>query len=290
MRLKQILNNKIKEKYKYNTQNESCIPFLILSYQSVVNSSYSPNSKNFVTVDKQYTFDDLLKKNIAYNYYKTLDFEKIRDKQINLTIIGYGGFMINMMHFIELMRRKNTTGNIFKRISIYEDDKLSLLNSFRVYQDLLQTRNNTNNKMDLFQVNNGIAYSIDMRNRRFCKDDIEDNYIHIGSPDFETRKILENKNFLFFGHSNEDTIIHKSPVIDSDMAVETYGKMDIAIFFEAVLSSTIMFLYTLQNYDIEDIDHNTLISDINQVNGLNQFKLEKTKIQPSRNQDFDIGF
>jgi hypothetical protein len=66
----------------------------------------------------------------------------------------------------------------------------------------------------------------------------------IGSPDFETRRTLDNyeADFYFFGHHGRETEIIYRPKTESDVATETYGQMEVTEFWAGIYAMTMEFL------------------------------------------------
>jgi len=247
----------------------------------------SPNSKNFYTNGGNYTvlgFDELDK--LAKNKYD-IDFEKIQKnhaRYTTLNIIGYGGFMSNMIYFITEKHKRSNFKNetIFNTINVFENDKFSLINNIRTFQDtsLIRDKYKLGSKLALLynleQSSNIFGY-INLKERYFTKIDIENenphhDHIYIGSPDFETRKILKNECFLFFGNSNSDFIIEKSPNTDI-MVRETYGKINIIEFWVGILESMYEFCRILERYNskqLSEIRNDTTMFSLNVQKDFNE--------------------
>ncbi len=73
---------------------------------------------------------------------------------------------------------------------------------------------------------------------------IKNKIAFIGSPDFETRRILDKHetDFYFFGHHGRETEIIYRPKTESDVAVETYGQMEVTEFWAGIYAMMMEFL------------------------------------------------
>jgi hypothetical protein len=81
-------------------------------------------------------------------------------------------------------------------------------------------------------------------NGRFHYKESMEYDIIIGSPDIVTRTKLEQENarFFFFGHHGNESVIIYSPTQESDVAIETYGKIDVRAFWASVYVTALKFL------------------------------------------------
>lgn len=194
-----------------------------------------------------------------------------RKNNINLISIGYGGFSINLIHFMYLL--SEIVGEIkwLKKLTIYEHDNISLTNSFRIYKDMSKINCKSNslmNKLELLDSDKLIAKRVSIRKIKFDEynhilqkeiEEFDTKSIYFGAPDFETRKLLENSNFIFTGHSNNEVEFYHSPKVDSDITIETYGKIDLYYFFKNIIKSAEKMIDILANQNIDEIPKDTCI-------------------------------
>ncbi len=197
-----------------------------------------------------------------------------RSGDVNLTSIGYGGFSINIIHFMAKLGELTGQSRWIKKLTIYEDDKISLTNSFRIYKDmsLIQYQENNRHKFRLLEDDENIAENSSLIPRRFNSMD-KDTIIYkrkenrrfgmkdfiFGAPDFDTRKLFEDIPFIFTGHSGNEVEFYASPVVDSDLTRETYGKIDLDYFFLNILKSAEQMIDMMANTDPSEYAKDSLI-------------------------------
>jgi hypothetical protein len=156
--------------------------------------------------------------------------------------------------------------HIFKRLAIYEEDTITLMNILRMYKDTSITL-----------CEPGIANKLKGFNEQnLCKPDdlflqdftfIEEHYAEVkdredvryfGACDFTTRKFLEDAPFYFTGHAGNDVSIIVRPKVNTELMVETYGQINLATFFENVLALTIELLRQLGNDTQASVEDDTI--------------------------------
>ncbi len=163
---------------------------------------------------------------------------KVKKKKIVFASIGYGGLSMNVLHFISLLSYRTGVIEPFSQLHIFEEDNISYSNLPRFYKDLFGfpvAHGETQNKINFFDEEN-IAEKIVLHNYRVEKDEIEamkdyGSTVYFGAPDYKTRKLLENENFMFAGHKGDSVIIVKSPIVDTDLTRESYGTVNLTSFF-----------------------------------------------------------
>ena len=161
----------------------------------------------------------------------------------DVVFIGYGGMTINVLNFMRNMCQLHYDTNIINHLSIYEPDKLSLTNLFRVYKDCSKIVGDVQepvSKLNLFNEHR-LAMDSDFKTRYFTQDELRrwsKDTIFIGAPDFATRELLKDSHFLFVGHSDNEVSITYQPSTEHDMTIETYGKIDVRILWANLLHAT----------------------------------------------------
>ena len=242
------------------------IPYRILNNESINLARYviSPNLAsmhnkffNSTRIHNVY-FSNLMSVAKTDNNNLRNNMAKIQAKDINITSIGYGGFSINVIHFIKLLSNEiGFNQPIFNKIIIYEDDNISFTNSFRIYKDMstiLADDIEPTNKISLLNGDESIAKSISFHNRRFNYHSLAPNTFYFGAPDFETRKQLESYPFIFTGHSGNEVEFYSRPIVDSDLSRETYGKIDLDYFFINILKSAERLIEIFANTEPSDLE------------------------------------
>lgn len=199
----------------------------------------------------------------------------VRAKQISLVSIGYGGISINLIHFLSLFAHYCNVPNLFKQLIIYEEDDITLMNILRVYKDTTKIPCDVEiqNKLQGFTEYNLapkdevhlIDYRLDteilgeIKKHAAKKENLDKNIIYFGACDFETRKELETLPFYFTGHGGNEVSIIVRPVVDSELTMETYGTIDLNVFFLNVLRLSYQFLIELANDTQSKVPNDTVI-------------------------------
>ncbi len=180
--------------------------------------------------------------------------KRLKEKEISLASIGYGGLSINVLHFMSLLSYRVGVDDIFKHLHVFEDDYVSLTNMIRFYKDMFKFPVSYKQrvlKLELFEEEN-LAEEITLHNYRLDEERIaplteQGNVIFFGAPDFETRKILTGEKFLFAGHQGDKVVLVKTPVIDAVLTRESYGTINLTSFFINMLVLTDAIVNTLAN-------------------------------------------
>jgi hypothetical protein len=183
--------------------------------------------------------------------------ENIRRKtRGGLRVVGAGGYMANLLYIYGLFIDASGEGNN-NEIVIYDDDFFELDNLCRIMAPvwkkgtLIQSDVGGEVIMGLPKaetiarlLNSLGFYEAWYSNTRFHYHDHMEDDIIIGSPDIVTRTKLEQENarFFFFGHHGNESVIIYSPTQESDVAIETYGKIDVRAFWASVYVTALKFL------------------------------------------------
>jgi len=209
--------------------------------------------------------------------FANIDFHKIKSnikkiKQTNnleLISIGYGGFSINVIHFMYELGKLVGETRWINHLRIYESDNISFSNSFRIYKDMSKISQITGHvvvhKFALMEENENIAQKVNLMHNRLNrplqknKNDFGTRRFYFGAPDFETRKAFENAPFIFTGHSGNEVEFYSKPIVDSDLTRETYGKIHLDYFFINILKSAEKLIDIFANQNPEDLKKDTLI-------------------------------
>jgi hypothetical protein len=179
------------------------------------------------------------------------DFQKIRDKNIKLCVVGYGGAMINILYNMYLWAMELSETRIFDRIIVFDKDDIDFSNIPRIGKSIafnylptlvMNTDSsfpeiNTVKKVSLITVEKElskqrkiITFSQWLQDEH-VKTLNDKGYTMIGAPTLETRTMLRNNNadFYFIGHAGYEVEITYQPEITSGLTVETYGSIDIPV-------------------------------------------------------------
>jgi len=176
--------------------------------------------------------------------------QKIKDKKLHLAVVGYGGMCINTLTFMSKLVTITGVYIPFFKITLFEADNISATNAYRVYKDIssipwLVNNRRPANKLELFREEKILARTIKKEYKFLGEEEVtalkaeNTNLVLFGAPNFKTRQLLENEDFLFAGHQNNSVMLITRPHINSDITIETYGKVDIDTFFINILLNTI---------------------------------------------------
>ncbi len=193
---------------------------------------------------------------------------EIKRKELTFVSVGYGGLSMNVLHFLSLLSYRSGVEQAFKELHVFENDNIDYSNILRFYKDMYEfqgVQGKSVKKTDVFNELNLASKTILHRYRLDSKRiekyfDAEDlNPIYFGAPDYETRmSVLKDRNFLFAGHSGDMTTLIKSPIIESDLASETYGTINLTSFFINMLKITEATLNSIAG-DIDSIPEDEVI-------------------------------
>lgn len=177
---------------------------------------------------------------------KTLkaSFEELKKADLNLILIGYGGYSINTLEFLYQIAVRLGITDLFKTLTIFEDDNLTYTNCLRMYPDMTKSASIDNAMPKLSLIDRDHKYDgvlsskIILHRTKLTKDDFETRLkgkrvVFLGAPDFDTRKFLEDgeANFIFGGHSGDEVSLINRPHVNADITVETYGTINPTTLF-----------------------------------------------------------
>jgi hypothetical protein len=203
-----------------------------------------------------------------------INMRKLKSKELDFASIGYGGLSINVLHFMSLLAYRVGVDEPFNTLHVFEDDLVSYSNMLRFYKDMFKYPVEFSQrvfKLELFDEEN-LARNINLHKYRLDEQSLNalgDSVVLFGAPDFETRKMLEGRNFMFAGHQGDNVIIVKSPVVDDVITRETYGTINLSSFFINMLVVTDAVVDLLANgfFEADDdsilFEHNAKMSIIN---------------------------
>jgi len=178
-------------------------------------------------------------------------FKTIKEKDIILVSLGYGGISSNVIHFMSELLRLTEVEDPFSKLVVYEEDSITLMNVLRMYKDTVRTycsAFNLVNKLEGFTEHNLCHKDNLFLCNYFFEEELYDSVrertgvVYFGAPDYKTRQFLENAPFYFLGHGGDEVSIIVRPKVNSELTVETYGQIDLASFFPNVLHLTVAFL------------------------------------------------
>ena len=192
------------------------------------------------------------------------DFQTIREKGIKLCLVGYGGAMINMLYNMYLWSMELSEIGVFDKLVIFEEDTIDFSNLPRLGKPLINSYHadascyydevpNLKTLPKILLVNEEKYLSKERKvivfkkflNETYANKINEKGYVFVGAPTLETRNMLSDKPFYFFGHGDHEVEIKYQPRITSGLAVETYGSIDIPVLLINLQIATAAFIKEL---------------------------------------------
>ncbi len=244
-------------------------------------------NQDFVSQSLDPSFDDPLTKEIMEHLDVVPtkeDFQKIRDKDINLCLVGYGGAMVNMLHNMYVWAMEVSEVRIFKNIVIFEKDTVDFSNLVRFGKPVsfdytaefatfasedvpniktLKKVSMLTHEKELSQQRKIVSFVEWLRDTHAAA--LKDkNYVLVGAPDLETRTMLNTigSDFYFMGHSDHEVDITYQPEITSGLVVETYGSIDIPVLLVNLQIATGAFIKQLANGETPERNQRILNFDL----------------------------
>ncbi len=234
--------------------------FFVYDHNISKNAAFISKFLSIYTGNKHIPFKELLK--CFIDDTKLLELLiKVKSKKHRITLVGYGGMGINLIHFLSLMCDQVDIKYIFRSLKIYEGDNLSFSNTFRIYKDITRYPStiSPHNKLNLFNEYN-LSKEIRLVKQRFGEDNLADGELYIGAPDFTTRDILQKHNFIFMGHKDDSVVLVSRPLVNDALTIESYGSINLATFFLNLIAATLQLLQYLGTRDNnETLPENTLV-------------------------------
>jgi len=187
---------------------------------------------------------------------------EVKKKNIDLGMIGFGGTGTNFFHWLSEMAEWTNTNRIFKRFYIYDNDFFDSVNLLRVPFVLKQKKDITHLLPKVHYCNDyaGIATQFNKIQENLTPKNLTKNMIYYGAPDLETRKIMHENNVAFIAATHRDNacMLSLRPEIDTELQIETYGKISLSIFFLNHLKMTISFLeYLASDISLKEMETTT---------------------------------
>lgn len=220
--------------------------------------------------------------------YKTMKDISFMTNQF--VIVGLGGTMNNFMHFSHELMKYFKMDYLFKKLAVFERDDLDLTNLPRITLDYTNRqvtrkdmfdqqkshrfsyREKEHSKIGLMSSISDIALGLKLFNEWFSTTNAHTFYI--GTPNIATRNSISNaikgtgrwtsvekSVFICPMHANDELTIYKNPSIDDkDLAIETYGSIDINKFLLTMFKMTIELLMMIpEQWQYRENDYERLL-------------------------------
>lgn len=187
--------------------------------------------------------------------------QAVKRKELNLVLIGLGGTGSNFLYFLNKMAEWTGKIEIFKTLRGYDPDVLDVSNLPRI--PFVPTKRDIDNeevdvplKAKALPIEYGIISSgYKLYTSKLLPQQLEvarmqaHSTVVYGAPDMATREAFTNSKYTFIAatHSDNRFSLIENPEIDQDLIIETYGKINLGIFFINHLMMTIKFLEHLRD-------------------------------------------
>ena len=182
--------------------------------------------------------------------------QAVKHKSLNLTLCGLGGTGSNVLHWMYEMSQWTGKDQIFDKIYMFDDDDFDIPNMLRIpFMPQFSSENFDAKKANTipgkFDILANKTYrhteklNASFLNRRGNGYLGNPNKVVIyGAPDIATREFLSGLGYTFLAatHRDNEYSIVENPSVDNDLMMETYGKINLSMFFLNHLSMTIDFL------------------------------------------------
>jgi hypothetical protein len=189
--------------------------------------------------------------------YKEKDIKAIlnaaKNKASALVLLGFGGTGTNAYHWIDKLCKWTNVVDIFTEIIIYDDDYIDLTNIFRIpfsieYTDTVNYENRKIPKAMIAgkTVMSRLALKA-FQSRMTDQFSTRESIIYYGAPDIQTRQIISRFSdnpiqFISGTHGDDSCSLYVNPPQDTDLQVESYGMINLSVFFMNQLRMTIELL------------------------------------------------
>jgi hypothetical protein len=183
----------------------------------------------------------------------------VKAKLPDLVLLGFGGTGTNVFYWIDKLAYAANVVDIFNRITIFDDDKIDITNIFRFPMSIersdLTIDLKSSNFYQIYKTN--LAWNTNASKRKVVATAIRTtefstnkSVIYYGAPDIATRELIagfgENPiQFISGTHGNDSCSLYINPPQDSQLQVESYGMINLSVFFMNQLKMTIELLKTI---------------------------------------------
>lgn len=198
--------------------------------------------------------------------------KKVKGNNNNLIMLGYGGTGVNTLYWLQKISELTEVYEVFDSITIFEPEDLEISNLLRFPKNPSNTYSGDTSKLSLLEKEQILAYN-DIQSfsqyfdyRRMEEMEHLENLIYYGAPDIKTRDMLTDKgNFIAATHGDSECSLHLNPAQDTQLQVESYGKIELNVFFMNQIRMAIGLLEILadDSIDLKEIDKELLSFSFN---------------------------
>lgn len=184
--------------------------------------------------------------------------QAVKNKHISVALVGIGGTGSNFLYFMHLMSQWVGKDEIFPYVRAYDSDQYDVPNLLRIPFIPKLPDNFTNGpgkvtsipKVFKLIASNFTSHGQDMTANTMRDSGLaKASTVIYGAPDMATRQWLTESDWTFIAatHKDNEYSLIENPEIDQDLIIETYGKINLSMFFMNHLSMTIRFLENLRD-------------------------------------------
>ena len=176
--------------------------------------------------------------------------QTVKNKKFSIILVGLGGTGSNFLHWMYEMTQWVGKTEIFQTLEGYDDDDFDIPNMLRIpfipqFNSKSKSAKKANTIPNKFR---NLASQYIIKAERLTIPTKRRNSFVYGAPDIKTREVLSKSGIPFFAatHRDNEYSIVENPDVDNDLMMETYGKINLAMFFLNHLSMTIDFMKHLE--------------------------------------------
>ncbi len=175
---------------------------------------------------------------------------EVKKKKFKILVLGYGGTGTNFLHWLSKMAEWANINRIFEDLIIADNDYFDSINLLRV-PFILPEVNEVYRKAYHFKDYAHLSRDMYVQNTYVKQNNLHKEHIHYGAPDLETRKMLDEEKVPFIAATHRDNAcaLMLRPELDTELMVETYGKIALTPFFLNHIKMTISFMEYLGHKD-----------------------------------------
>lgn len=211
-------------------------------------------------------------------------FNETAKKKLDIVFVGFGGTGVNTFHWLSELASWCDMQEIFVNGVVMDADTIDFTNILRFPMDMnkyhqrstslksgiievMYKTNLATNYAGLFKrlikLNNRLSSSssqdvlydlgINKSRKNLNKVSAEQNTIFYGAPDIPTRDMLSDVRFIAATHGDNECSLHIRPKVDTQLQQESYGMIQLNVFFMNQLRMAIGLLEILAREDFSKI-------------------------------------
>lgn len=211
-------------------------------------------------------------------------FNETAKKKLDIIFVGFGGTGVNTFHWLSELAAWCDMQEIFINGVVMDADTIDFTNILRfpmdmnkyhqrstsVQRGIIEVMYKTNlatNYAGLFKrltkLNNRLASSslndvlydlgINRNKKNMNKVSANQNTVFYGAPDIPTRDMLSDVRFIAATHGDNECSLHIRPKVDTQLQQESYGMIQLNVFFMNQLRMAIGLLEILAREDFSKV-------------------------------------